>query len=54
MELEHEMPAGEMGRMVARAFGQDPEQRLAEDLRRVKQILEAGEVPTIEGQPMGR
>jgi len=25
-----------------------------EDLRRVKQLLETGELPTIEGQPAGR
>lgn len=34
--------------------GHDPEQRAREALRALKQMLEAGEIPTIAGQPSGR
>jgi uncharacterized membrane protein len=34
------------GAAVARLFGEDPDRRVAEDLRRFKQVLEAGEVST--------
>jgi uncharacterized membrane protein len=52
--LDYEPPAGKLGVLFARAFGQDPEQQVREDLRSFKALMEAGEVPTIEGQPHGR
>ncbi|MGK3997792.1 SRPBCC family protein [Sorangium sp. So ce1024] len=52
--IEHEAPAGALGRVVARVFGEDPDQQLRDDLRHFKQLMEAGEIPTIEGQPTGR
>ena len=33
--------------------GEDPQQEIDEDLRRFKAMMEAGEIPTIEGQPSG-
>ena len=33
---------------------QQPQMMVREDLRRFKQLLEAGEIPTTEGQPSGR
>ena len=38
---------------VATMLGENPEQQVREDLRHLKQVLEAGEIPTIDGQPMG-
>jgi uncharacterized membrane protein len=38
---------------LARLLGHDAESRIREDLRRVKQYLEAGEVPMTAGQPHG-
>ncbi len=38
---------------IAKIFGKDPETELANDLRRLKQLLEAGEIATTEGQPRG-
>jgi hypothetical protein len=35
-------------------FGEDADQQVREDLRRFKQLMEAGEVPTTVGQPHGR
>jgi uncharacterized membrane protein len=47
-------PVAGLATTVASLFGQDPEQEIAKDLRRFKQVLETGEVVTTEGQPAGR
>ena len=52
--LEYEPPAGKLGVAVARLFGEEPELQVRDDLRRFKQLMEAGECPTTEGQPVGR
>jgi uncharacterized membrane protein len=54
VHLQYEPPAGKFGAMVAKLFGEEPSQQVREDLRRLKRLLEAGEVPTIEGQTSGR
>ena len=41
--LRYDPPAGRVGAAVARLFGEDPSQQVAEDLRRFKQVMEAGE-----------
>jgi uncharacterized membrane protein len=51
--LNYEPPAGQVGAMLAKLFGEDPEQQLDEDLRRLKQFLETAEIPTTLGQPTG-
>jgi uncharacterized membrane protein len=53
VELEYYPPAGVVGRYAAKLFGEEPEQQIREDLRRMKRLLEIGEVPTTEGQPRG-
>lgn len=52
--LEYNPPAGQAGKLVAKLFGEDPDTQVREDLRHFKEIMEAGEIPTIEGQPSGR
>jgi uncharacterized membrane protein len=54
VELEYEPIGGAFGVTVAKLFGEEPGQQIAEDLRRFKQLMEVGEVPTTEGQPRGR
>lgn len=54
IELFYRPPAGKLGAAFASLFGENPEQQVREDLRRVKQIIETGEVPTTAGQPSGR
>jgi len=44
VDLDYAPPAGELGSFVARLFGQEPTQQVQADLRKVKQILETGEV----------
>lgn len=53
LTLVYHPPAGAGGRAVSRLFGMAPEQQAREALRRLKRIVETGELPTIEGQPRG-
>lgn len=46
-------PGGRVGAVVAKLFGRSGETEVREDLRRFKQFMEAGEVPTTEGQSHG-
>jgi len=45
--LRYAAPAGKLGDAVARVLGDDPSQQIADDLRRLKQVMEAGDVPTL-------
>ncbi|ALA59277.1 SRPBCC family protein [Nitrospira moscoviensis] len=54
VEMEYRPPFGTVGAAVAAWFGQDPTQTVKMDLRRFKQVMEAGEIITTEGQPAGR
>lgn len=53
VELKYDPPAGKMGHMLARLFGRSPQEQIREDLRRFKQYMETGEVPTTAGQSRG-
>ena len=44
VELKYEPPAGALGSAFAKLFGEEPSQQIAGDLRRLKQVLETGEV----------
>ncbi|MFF3307605.1 SRPBCC family protein [Streptomyces sp. NPDC002952] len=52
--LRYELPAGSLGKAVARYFGEEPSQQLDDDLRRFKQVVETGEVVRSEGAPGGK
>jgi len=54
VHLQYNPPAGRVGAAVAKLFGEEPNQTIREDLRRFKQLMEAGEIPTTSGQPSGR
>ncbi|WP_428938658.1 SRPBCC family protein [Fontivita pretiosa] len=51
--LDYIPPAGKFGSLIASLFGKAPEQQIRQDLRRFKQLMEAGEIPTTQGQPRG-
>jgi len=53
VHLQYSPPGGKVGAAVAKLFGRDAETEIREDLRRFKQLVEAGEVPTTAGQPRG-
>jgi uncharacterized membrane protein len=44
VNLQYAPPAGKTGAWVATLLGREPSQTIREDLRRLKQILEAGEI----------
>jgi uncharacterized membrane protein len=48
--LEYKPPAGALGATIAKLFGEEPQIQVAGDLRRFKNIMETGEVPTSGGQ----
>jgi uncharacterized membrane protein len=49
VELAYEPPAGRVGAVIAKLFGKEPGQEVMTNLRRLKQILETGSVPTAAG-----
>jgi uncharacterized membrane protein len=51
--LQYNPPGGAVGAVLAKLWGEEPGQQIDGDLRRLKQILEAGAVPTTVGQPRG-
>lgn len=53
VSLTYAPPGGKVAAVIAKLFGEEPAQQVHEDLRRLKQIMEAGEVPTTTGQPRG-
>ena len=52
--VNYNPPVGKLGATVAQLLGGEPKQLIKEDLRRLKQIMEAGEIATIAGQTSGR
>jgi uncharacterized membrane protein len=54
VRLQYSPPAGKLGAGIAWLLGHEPSQTIKEDLRHFKQLMEAGELPTIQGQPRGR
>ncbi len=53
LELEYSPPGGALGSVVAKLFGEEPNQQVSDDLRRFKQILETGEIARSDGSPLG-
>lgn len=54
VSLEYDPPAGIIGSLVAKLFGEEPSHQVQEDLQRFKQVMETGDRPTTEGQSSGR
>ncbi|HBB95007.1 MAG TPA: cyclase [Blastocatellia bacterium] len=52
--VNYNPPAGKLGATVAQLLGGEPTQLIKEDLRRLKQMMEVGEISTIDGQTSGR
>ncbi|MBW4690979.1 MAG: SRPBCC family protein [Lyngbya sp. HA4199-MV5] len=48
---EYNPPGGVLGSALAKLFGEEPEQQIGDELNRFKQLMEAGEIATTEGQP---
>ena len=54
VELEYQPPAGKVGATVAKLLGEEPQGQIEDDLRRFKQLMETGEIATVQGQSSGR
>jgi uncharacterized membrane protein len=54
VSLKYDPPGGVLGSTFAKLFGEEPGQQIEEDLRRFKQVMEAGETTGGESQPSGR
>lgn len=54
VNLVYDAPGGPMGAALARVLGEEPKVQIRDDLRRFKQLIETGEIPTTRGQPAGR
>jgi uncharacterized membrane protein len=54
VSMNYNPPAGKVGATLAQLLGAEPAQLIKEDLRRLKQVMEAGEIATIDGQTSGR
>ncbi|MEB3358448.1 MAG: SRPBCC family protein [Synechococcales bacterium] len=51
--MEYNPPGGVLAAAIAKLFGEEPEQQIGDELNRFKQLMEAGEIATTEGQPKG-
>ncbi len=54
VSLQYNPPGGMLGALFARLFGEEPSQQIAEDLRRLKQLLETGMISTAAGDFKGK
>jgi uncharacterized membrane protein len=54
VRIAYDIPGGKLGQAVARYFGEEPHQQLDDDLRRLKQVLETGEIVRSDGAPSGK
>lgn len=52
--LNYNPPGGKAAALFAKLFGQEPGQMVEHNLKRLKQLIETGEIPTTEGQASGR
>ena len=53
MEINFEPPAGAVGIAIAKLLGHDPDAKVRDNLRRLKNLLEAGEIPRLRCSPRG-
>jgi uncharacterized membrane protein len=54
VKLQCSVPGGRVGAAFAWLFGESPSQVVREGLRRLKQLMEGGEIPTTAGQSRGK
>jgi uncharacterized membrane protein len=53
VNLQYNPRAGKLGAAFAWLLREEPGIQIRQDLRRFKQLIETGEIPTTEGQPVG-
>jgi uncharacterized membrane protein len=53
VEIEYDTPGGKLGDVLGKLFGGDATQKVKDDLRRFKQLMETGEIARSESTPEG-
>lgn len=53
VELQYSLPGGALGAAVAKLFGEEPAQQVADDLRHFKQVMETGEITRSDASAKG-
>ena len=53
VQLLYDAPGGSAGALIATLFGEEPTQQIRDDLRRLKQVMETGEVLLSDGSLEG-
>ena len=54
VSMQYKPPAGSLGAAFAKLFGEEPSQQLRDDLQDFKEMMETGEIASVEGQTSGR
>lgn len=54
LSLLYELTGGAVTELATKLLLEDPKTLILKNLRRMKALLETGEIPTVEGQPSGR
>ena len=54
VHLQYNPPGGKLGAAIAWLFGEEPNQQIRDDMRRFKQLMETGEIPTLERNSSAR
>src|SRR5262249_7664848 len=51
VSLEYAPPAGKLGALIVKLFGEDPERQVEEDLHHFKRLMETGQLPFSQRSP---
>jgi len=54
ISLEYAPPAGKLGALIVKLFGEDPERQVEQDLYCFKNLMETGQLPSAQRRRMGR
>src|SRR5262249_23564259 len=54
LSVRYHVPGGRVAALAAKLLGDEPKQFLGRGLRQFKQLLETGEVSTVDSQPHGQ
>ena len=53
VRMLYDPPIGGLADIFERIVGESPQQNLMNDLKKLRQLLEVGEIPRVDGQPTG-
>ena len=54
LSMDYKVPGGKLADLASALTGESPDMLICTNLKRLKALLETGEIPTTEGQPSGR